>query len=523
MYNKKVVAVFVVVILCVCAVAVAIPMLNNNQQKDDGYIKITIDGDKSIYTCKYSDDYFFEKSTDYNKSLATASLVRDAITENNSTDPNENTKNIRHYLVDQAGFSNFELNEDYKNTPKEDTIGAFATYKTIGKDDHEYTLIAIGFRCSGYGVEWVNNFKVGYGDEYGNHEGFKESADKVLNFVKGYIEEQGISGDVKLWITGYSRGGAVANMMGGMMDTAIRNNGKVFDNVNVTKNDIFIYTFESPNTVAPIGFDAHSDAYGNIWNHFSCGDMVSWLPNCWGFTHYGNPVFFPTMNVGFDLSKDGWKDMIDVYESIDGNREDLKITPYNVVMKSYFGIEVPWIEEIDSKGRENDTLGEYMEGMMDMTGKYLSDDREGYVRDVQGIVMELMGILMVHDYSGAATFVKSLTQSMMSDLGKCLQMYLAIKNENYEEGLASFIDATDEYIKKALKDAELDVNRAGDLEKDLYLGCRVVYVAALEEIESGNDLVPIASVIGNYSQVFAQHADLRIHYSWLKSWDPLYN
>ena len=72
----------------------------------------------------------------------------------------------------------------------------------------------------------------------GNHEGFSNSKNQVGDFLKKYIKDKNIKGKTKIWIVGFSRGAAVANMLAGEI-TARK---ITFDNVNFGRKDIYAYT-----------------------------------------------------------------------------------------------------------------------------------------------------------------------------------------------------------------------------------------------------------------------------------------
>ena len=99
-----------------------------------------------------------------------------------------------------------------------------------------------------YTAQFGGNFKVG---QSGTHEGFQLGADKVVEFIKSYISEKRISGDVKILLTGYSRGAAISNISSAMIDDAIAE-GKVKDllgNVNMSFDDLYGFGFMTPTTV----------------------------------------------------------------------------------------------------------------------------------------------------------------------------------------------------------------------------------------------------------------------------------
>lgn len=61
--------------------------------------------------------------------------------------------------------------------------------------------------------------------------------------MKDYIEEKNITGDIKLWITGYSRGAAVANLVAGELDKGLHSLGEA---VTLHPSNIYAYCFEPP-------------------------------------------------------------------------------------------------------------------------------------------------------------------------------------------------------------------------------------------------------------------------------------
>ena len=110
------------------------------------------------------------------------------------------------------GFQNVKANEWYSHEKQENSFGVAIGSRQIVQGEKTYTLLAIFPRSAGYKQEWVGNFNVGKGDI---HEGFKAARDEALRFSKKYIQDNNITGDLKVWIAGHSRGGAVSNLIGG--------------------------------------------------------------------------------------------------------------------------------------------------------------------------------------------------------------------------------------------------------------------------------------------------------------------
>ncbi len=273
----------------------------------------------------YSDDCFKRSSFEGCSHLETlsaqiaissASCYGDA--DSYETDASSNPRNVLDILT-KMGFEDASTNAYYKLEKSENSAGVAVAHKTITQKGKDYTLIAIMPRSAGYKQEWAGNFIVGDGDI---HQGFKAARDEILRFVKQYIAEKKISGDIKVWTAGHSRGGALANMIGGFF----AGGGIVyFDGaVSITPEDVYCYTFATPRTIKNNAdkntelsvaanrddqsyakdtkgkaftykkggkADIKGDVYGGIRNFISRYDAFPKLPPAkWGFDHYGTDI-----------------------------------------------------------------------------------------------------------------------------------------------------------------------------------------------------------------------------------------
>ena len=193
------------------------------------------------YTIYYSDDYFRHPSTEYDPHLATASIIMTDSTvpmENpeseNDTEWYQNQPELLHGYFDAIGFENFETNEDYRKRTEFDTIGLAAASRKV--DD--YTVIAVTVRSGGYFHEWANNVWLGTGknSDY-MHEGWYNAANKLIKFLDNYATSKNITGKVKVWIAGFSRGGATSNIAAGLLDNKIDRKEKIFSNGATLKHN----------------------------------------------------------------------------------------------------------------------------------------------------------------------------------------------------------------------------------------------------------------------------------------------
>ena len=253
----------------------------------------------------YTDDYFKHRSTVYDEHLATLSIqmAKYSMNPGNPTSVDDtawyqNQSNRVHKFYDLIGFTNFDANEDYRARTGFDTIGIAASSKVIKEQDHKFTVIACTVRSGGYFFEWENNVFLGDGSKSDMmHEGWYNAANKVNAFIGDYIKKFEITGWIKVWLAGYSRGGAVTNMAGGFLDNIIDTKGRegVFEGTNLKHDDLFVYTFEAPqgaNYNSKTVKTPKDALYNNIFNIINPLDIVPKVAMTdWGFQRFGIDKF----------------------------------------------------------------------------------------------------------------------------------------------------------------------------------------------------------------------------------------
>ena len=256
--------------------------------------------DDDIY---YSDGYFKNSATEYNSHLASLSILMAKFSMNPGNPKNKDdtdwylkqSNRVKGFL-ELIGFNDFSANEDYKTRTKFDTIGIACASKKVG----DYTVISVAVRSGGYFLEWSNNVWLGDGTKSDYmHEGWYNAAKKLLSHLEGYIKSSNITGKIKLWMAGYSRGGAVTNIAAGLLDNYINGNKDYIPStVSLNHNDLYAYTFEAPqganinskNVKAP-----KDDIYNNIWNIVNPNDLVTKVAmSGFGFTRFGTDKFITT-------------------------------------------------------------------------------------------------------------------------------------------------------------------------------------------------------------------------------------
>ena len=271
----------------------------------------------------YSDDYFKaasdayqNKALPYNPSLATMSLNLELAawaspTQNDYLFKSDNAKK----LLGKLGFNHFEANDGFKFRPTKDSIGAIAAEKKLTVDEEDYTLIALAIRGGGYEAEWASNVTLGTS---GQHQGFHKASQDVLKFLDNYIKTHHIKGKIKLWLTGYSRGGATANLLAGEL-----NSGRKLPQVELAPSDLYAFCFEPPaGTLA--SFDPRNKKNDNIINIVNLNDVVTKVaPDTknFEFTRYGKDILLRTRElVGesqYSLLRDRMLRELEKIESLD--------------------------------------------------------------------------------------------------------------------------------------------------------------------------------------------------------------
>ena len=242
------------------------------------------------YGFYYTDDYFKKPATKYNQSLATMSLCLALSTYQDEDEKiyDKNVKNVKNlfgkcgFVVDGADSTFQQKNYDIKTGT--DTIACSFASKKIG----DSTLVAVAVRSGGYGAEWASNLTLGLS---GDHAGFDDASSKVYEYLADYVNSRNITGKVKFWITGFSRGGATANLLAAKLDNTIDSHPKI----TYSKDDVYAYTFATP-AGAVKSNNPHSKKYNNIFNIINFHDLVPLVAPSqtgWSFDRYGITKVLP--------------------------------------------------------------------------------------------------------------------------------------------------------------------------------------------------------------------------------------
>ena len=184
-------------------------------------------------------------------------------------------------MLVKMGFNEIEY-YNYNNYSK-NTVGIIIGYRDIPDENGTMKRVfAVALRGSNTPDDWLSNFTVGDKDRI-YPEGFdvttKNTWNNILTYIVKYNDAKyGSSAaswnDCKVWITGHSRAGAIANLLCGR---------ELFDS-GIAFENIYGYTFAAPNVVKVNKIKAV--AY--VYNYINEGDFIPELPlSIWGYRRYG--------------------------------------------------------------------------------------------------------------------------------------------------------------------------------------------------------------------------------------------
>lgn len=245
-------------------------------------------GSENIKLTELNDPLFQNSEYLYNSNLAIKSyfLATSAFSSSESDkfwgeDKNCGRENSVKTALTDLGFTNLEFYGYDVSLNDTSSKVAFAIGKKTYSNDTQ--IVAVAVRGGNYGLEWADNFNVGATD-FDYHLGFYSSAKALKDKVDKYISDNLAEKKIKFWITGYSRGGSVANILASMYDNQKES----------VPCEVYAYTFASPRCIVSDSLNSHDSLYDNIFNILSPNDPVYNIPPAkWGFGRFGTCVYFP--------------------------------------------------------------------------------------------------------------------------------------------------------------------------------------------------------------------------------------
>lgn len=203
-------------------------------------------GEKFKGSAEYTDSYFKKKTTRRQSGLALLSMAASAAVYD--------SQDISALLKD-CGFT------DHRSTVSDDS-GNDMTFDLGRKKVGKKTVVAVILQGTAGTAEWKSNFDLGDGKV---HHGFSVTEKAVRKMLNSYIKQEKLKKDrTVFWITGHSRGAAVANLLAKHLSDSYG------------RSKVFACTFASPKVVKA---DQSGDmAYNNIFNYVNPDDVVTEVP-----------------------------------------------------------------------------------------------------------------------------------------------------------------------------------------------------------------------------------------------------
>ena len=239
----------------------------------------------------YEDAWLYEDADEWNGNLARISLRMSLSGAQTKSDDIET-------LYGELGFEDTTV---WYPVPTPDTVGYIIGSKMMrGEEDTESALlVAVTVRGGGYGAELTQDFRLGMDDE---HSGYSVAADQVVSAVRRHIEATGVKHNIKIWITGFGRGGSIANIAAHRFNVWADNSTVE----GVSRENIYGYCFGNANVVQADSPECRVKDE-NIFNLINPADYTSALaPGAWGYVAYGNDLCLPTRAHSYDAYWDNF-------------------------------------------------------------------------------------------------------------------------------------------------------------------------------------------------------------------------
>lgn len=320
----------------------------------------------------YNDEWFANSSYNYNHDLAKMSLKATlAGADIRSISPNNPTQCIED-LYSKLGY---EVIDNAYLKPKDYSVGYIIAKKEVELNGKPTTLVSVVLRSFGYADEWRSNFILGSEND---HEGFTTAAELVLDGEtldggnsKGLLAcleeiKDESDNEIKVWITGYSRGAATSNIIGHKLNLIAYQNNEY----GLKPENIYTYTFETPmGAVDRISFLYQGKILdSNIFNIYNKIDLVAKVAMVdMGFGSYGVNLALPNNSSTPDyFNSPIYKNMYKNYKKLIGT-----------------GVYQPKVEQYTNQAFIFDTLCSAL-------SKAFLDDRSLYVDNAQSALSKVI-------------------------------------------------------------------------------------------------------------------------------------
>ena len=275
------------------------------------------------------DEWFLSGEKEFNPQLARLSALLSMLCYKEYSG-NPSTINVNGDAMDMCRYMEYLGFSDVRDVElpldgTEDSIHHTEIY--IGhKQIDGKTLVSVMVRgTNGTPEEWLSNFDLGFDsmksdklEDMNNHEGFELTSMLVYDYITSYKEELQID-DETYWLSGHSRGGAIANLLAAKLcDDGKRN---------------YTYTFAAPGTT--MHKDVGDEKYRCIFNIINCDDLIPVVPlGSWGFMLYGQSAIMELSDADKNAFKESCTKDKKAYKY---NGDEKKVRRFSDVFASFIG------------------------------------------------------------------------------------------------------------------------------------------------------------------------------------------
>lgn len=488
----------------------------------------------------FKTEYFTKDSREYNHELAKLSLdmafassttaeskVNWGTNFNNVIDTSYDLENIdlstarNAYIVEvykKLGFYN-DVYGKYETSLNDasDTVAYSIAMKDIKINGKNYVLLLCNARSVSYGAEWGSNFNA-YNED--GITGFEASGIDFYNAITKYIKEHKLGKNTKVWIPGYSRGGAAANVAAGMLNKDIKAGKYKFSH-----KDVYAYMYATPLSVKDD--EAHSSIHYNIFNILNEADIVTRLQvEAWGFKRYGRNYYLPQIYVTdkeLDKIAKGKKTKLDK-ESV----ELIKSVSYSYNVRRYQNM-LNNNEDVDlNKLYIGFTVSKNLTEIVDNFVPAMVSSPKEYSEKYQGVAMDIIPFCISHsktydEAQGQWVPFDNLADYMYARYGK------NVFDEAEKAGVYSEVEH--KYKIQNIQDSKFmnaSTKKALQFIVETYYGVRIIafkYGIDVEEIKKmSNNVLGFAKDYISKFNITDPFRCKHVHYAeFYRSWMDNYN
>ena len=395
------------------------------------------DGD-CIDSYAYSDSLFCHSAYEYDSHLASLSMAVAEASVSSDREPctpegyANKSRDVR-AILDDIGFGDISVNDDYQRKPTKDSVGAVCGHKRIFHNGAVCTLLAVIPRSANYEAEWGNNFVLG---SDGDAAGFDAAAQKVLSFARDYIRKYKLSGRIKVWTAGYSRGAAISDLIAKKLIDAPRDH--LGGSVTLAPADLYAYTFGTP-SAADVDNSPRSDRYKGVFNLYSDCEFASLLaPAEMGFARCGTDII-----VNREGDRERMLELLKIcsgseYELYSGGGSPADFKPKKL---SFSDGSIQIVDDPDPYIPAD--AAEYLRGL----GEYMTrfaGGRQGYVNGYEQTLSDLLAFTESLTGDDRTAFLSALTEhsDAMSAILSMYAYFMKLKSDSQADDSADELAGT---------------------------------------------------------------------------------